>query len=152
MEIFNPNYFDKLNNLHTEKNNSNKSELVIKNVIEPVMSESISLFIFLVGTISSTILYFLLLHNNNVNFSYTHKFIIEVSALIFVIMGLYTSVLCSINILQYLNKANNIYNYNLYDIIRIHPTILIIIISSFVFAIINFLLAKITVEKHFLNN
>ena len=152
MEIFNPNYSDKLNNLHTEKNNSNKSELVIKNVIEPVMSESISLFIFLVGTISSTILYFLLLHNNNVNFSYTHKFIIEVSALIFVIMGLYTSVLCSINILQYLNKANNIYNYNLYDIIRIHPTILIIIISSFVFAIINFLLAKITVEKHFLNN
>ena len=152
MEIFNPNYSDKLNNLHTEKNNSNKSELVIKNVIEPVMSESISLFIFLVGTISSTILYFLLLHNNNVNFSYTHKFIIEVSALIFVIMGLYTSVLCSINILQYLNKANNIYNYNLYDIIRIHPTILIIIISSFVFAIINFLLAKITIEKHFLNN
>ena len=146
MEIFNPNYSDKLNNLHTEKNNSNKSELVIKNVIEPVMSESISLFIFLVGTISSTILYFLLLHNNNVNFSYTHKFIIEVSALIFVIMGLYTSVLCSINILQYLNKANNIYNYNLYDIIRIHPTILIIIISSFVFAIINFLLAKITIE------
>lgn len=152
MEIFNPNYSDKLNNLHTEKNNSNKSELVIKDVIEPVMSESISLFIFLVGTISSTILYFLLLHNNNVNFSYTHKFIIEVSALIFVIMGLYTSVLCSINILQYLNKADNIYNYNLYDIIRIHPTVLIIIISSFVFAIINFLLAKITIEKHFLNN
>ena len=121
MEIFNSNYSHKFNNLNIEKNNSNKSELVIKNIIEPIMTESISLFIFLVGTISSTILYFLLLHNNNVNFSYKHKFIIEISALIFVIMGLYTSVLCSVNILQSLNKANNIYNYKLYDIIRIHP-------------------------------
>ena len=152
MEIFNSNYSHKFNNLNIEKNNSNKSELVIKNIIEPIMTESISLFIFLVGTISSTILYFLLLHNNNVNFSYKHKFIIEISALIFVIMGLYTSVLCSVNILQSLNKANNIYNYKLYDIIRIHPSILIIIMSSFVFALINFLLAKITIEKHFLNN
>ena len=152
MEILNPTYYNNFDNLNIKKNNNNKSELVIKNIIEPIMTESISLFIFLVGTISSTILYFLLLHNNNVNFSYTHKFIIEISALIFVIMGLYTSVLCSVNILQSLNKANNIYNYKLYDIIRIHPSILIIIMSSFVFALINFLLAKITIEKHFLNN
>lgn len=152
MEILNPTYSNNFDNLNIKKNNNNKSELVIKNIIEPIMTESISLFIFLVGTISSTILYFLLLHNNNVNFSYTHKFIIEISALIFVIMGLYTSVLCSVNILQSLNKANNIYNYKLYDIIRIHPSILIIIMSSFVFALINFLLAKITIEKHFLNN
>ena len=56
MEIFNSNYSHKFNNLNIEKNNSNKSELVIKNIIEPIMTESISLFIFLVGTISSTIL------------------------------------------------------------------------------------------------
>ena len=127
-----------------------KKEEAIKNIIMPIMSESISLFIFLIGTISSTILYFLLLHNDNVNFTNTHKRIIDISALIFIIMGFYTSILCFMNVTIAIKKINLLYNYDLYDIIKMHPTFIISISSSIIFTIINFLLAKITIEKHFM--